>query len=164
MLQKTRKTWGFKKIMVYKIPPGGGGKPYLASGLNMFPCVRWKAAYCYNLGSKIYFYAFRHCWGPPRGTCSFPPWNKLLCYPVPQKSKSWFSMFPVPQNCLCSPIALMFVPFKTMSLFPCSPKTPGRASLLDAWDRYRQEQSCSIYCGSRGLQTLFVLSETCFHR
>ena len=35
MLQKTRKTWGLKKIMVYKIPPGGGGKPYLASGLKI---------------------------------------------------------------------------------------------------------------------------------
>ena len=34
MLQKTRKTWGLKKIMVYKIPPGGGGKPILASGLK----------------------------------------------------------------------------------------------------------------------------------
>ena len=34
LLPKTRKTWGFKKIMVYKIPPGGGGgKPYLATGL-----------------------------------------------------------------------------------------------------------------------------------
>ena len=33
MLQKIRKTWGFKKIMVYKIPPSGEGKPYLASGL-----------------------------------------------------------------------------------------------------------------------------------
>ena len=49
MVQKTRKTLGFKKIMVYKIPPGGGwgglGKPYLATGLrsvliktrNVFP-------------------------------------------------------------------------------------------------------------------------------
>ena len=34
--KNTRKTWGFKKIMVYKIPPGGGGKPYLASGLLGF--------------------------------------------------------------------------------------------------------------------------------
>ena len=34
MLQKTHKTWRVKKIMVYKIPPGGGGgKPYLATGL-----------------------------------------------------------------------------------------------------------------------------------
>ena len=33
MLQNTRKTLGFKKIMVYKIPPGGG-KPYLATGLK----------------------------------------------------------------------------------------------------------------------------------
>ena len=36
MVQKTRKTLGFKKIMAYKIPPvggGGGGKPYLTTGL-----------------------------------------------------------------------------------------------------------------------------------
>ena len=33
MLQNSRKTLGFKKSMVYKIPPGGGGKPYPASGL-----------------------------------------------------------------------------------------------------------------------------------
>ena len=33
MLQNPCKTLGFKKIMVYKIPPGGGGKPYPASGL-----------------------------------------------------------------------------------------------------------------------------------
>ena len=44
MLQNTRiyiplyesefyKTMGFKKIMVYEIPHGGGGTPYLASGL-----------------------------------------------------------------------------------------------------------------------------------
>ena len=34
MLQNPCKTLGFKKNMVYKIPPGGGGKPYPASGLN----------------------------------------------------------------------------------------------------------------------------------
>ena len=33
MLQNPRKTLGFKKNMVYKILPGGGGKPYPASGL-----------------------------------------------------------------------------------------------------------------------------------
>ena len=33
MLQNPRKTLGFMKNMVYKIPPGGGGKPYPASGL-----------------------------------------------------------------------------------------------------------------------------------
>ena len=39
MVQKTRKTLGFKKIMVYKIPPGGGGgKPYLATGLVLYTC------------------------------------------------------------------------------------------------------------------------------
>ena len=36
MLQNPRKTLGFKKNMVYKIPPGGGGKPYPASGLYDF--------------------------------------------------------------------------------------------------------------------------------
>ena len=36
MLQNPRKTLGFKKNMVYKIPPGGGGKPYPASGLIVF--------------------------------------------------------------------------------------------------------------------------------
>ena len=34
MLQNRCKTLGFKKNMVYKIPPGGGGKPYPASGLG----------------------------------------------------------------------------------------------------------------------------------
>ena len=37
MLQIPCKTLGFKKNMVYKIPPGGGGgggKPYPASGLK----------------------------------------------------------------------------------------------------------------------------------
>ena len=37
MLQTPCKTLGFKKNMVYKIPPGGGvggGKPYPASGLS----------------------------------------------------------------------------------------------------------------------------------
>ena len=34
MLQNPRKTFGLKKNMVYKIPPGGGGKPYPASGLG----------------------------------------------------------------------------------------------------------------------------------
>ena len=33
MLQNPCKTLGFMKNMVYKIPPGGGGKPYPASGL-----------------------------------------------------------------------------------------------------------------------------------
>ena len=35
MLQNPCKTLGFKKNMVFKIPPGGGGKPYPASGLNV---------------------------------------------------------------------------------------------------------------------------------
>ena len=33
MLQNPCKTLGFMKNMVHKIPPGGGGKPYPASGL-----------------------------------------------------------------------------------------------------------------------------------
>ena len=33
MLQNACKILGCKKNMVYKIPPGGGGKPYPASGL-----------------------------------------------------------------------------------------------------------------------------------
>ena len=37
MLQNPRKTLGLKKNMVYKIPPGGGGKPYPASGLTRKP-------------------------------------------------------------------------------------------------------------------------------
>ena len=39
MLQNPCKALGFKKNMVYKIPPGGG-KPYPASGLLPFePCL-----------------------------------------------------------------------------------------------------------------------------
>ena len=37
MLQNPCKTLGFMKNMVYKIPPGGGGKPYPASGLSGKP-------------------------------------------------------------------------------------------------------------------------------
>ena len=36
MLQNPCKTLGFKKNMVFKIPLGGGGKPYPASGLLIF--------------------------------------------------------------------------------------------------------------------------------
>ena len=37
MLHNSRKSLGFKKNMVYKIPLGvGGGKPYPASGLILF--------------------------------------------------------------------------------------------------------------------------------
>ena len=36
MLQNARKTLGFKINMVHKISPGGGGKPYPASGLLFF--------------------------------------------------------------------------------------------------------------------------------
>ena len=40
MLQNPCKTLGFKKNMVYKIPPGGGGKPYPASGLRCSMYIR----------------------------------------------------------------------------------------------------------------------------
>ena len=46
MLQNPCKTLGFKKNMVYKIPPGGGGKPYPASGLN---CLRTRNMLCLSL-------------------------------------------------------------------------------------------------------------------
>ena len=62
-----------------------------------------------------------HKGGPPRGGGGVPvplfPWNKLACSPVPEIWKIWFSMFPVPQYCPCSP-----VPLKIWPLFPCSPK------------------------------------------
>ena len=54
MLQNPCKTLGFKKNMVYEIPPGGGGgKPYPASGLYMEYlnitsqiCFTSKVTYC----------------------------------------------------------------------------------------------------------------------
>ena len=40
MLQNACKTLGFKKNMVYKIPPEvGGGKPYPASGLQVLAFI-----------------------------------------------------------------------------------------------------------------------------
>ena len=41
--------------MVYKIPPGGGGKPYLASGLYSFSIYRFflHASYQTNLKSDL---------------------------------------------------------------------------------------------------------------
>ena len=44
MLQNTSKTLGFKKNMVYKTPPGGGGKPYLAHGL-LIVCIVFASKY-----------------------------------------------------------------------------------------------------------------------
>ena len=35
MFQNPCKILGFKKNMVYEISPGGGGKPYPASGLGL---------------------------------------------------------------------------------------------------------------------------------
>ena len=74
--------------------------------------------------------------GPPMGGGYLFPCSPEINWswsPVPQISKIWFSMFPVPKYCLCSP-----VPLKIWPLFPCSPeinalvplfpKNPGRAS------------------------------------
>ena len=66
------------------------------------------------------------------GTCSLVSLKKMALFPCSPKTKSGFSMFPVPQNCLCSPVPLIFRP-----LFPCSlkkvplfPKTHGRVSQM----------------------------------
>ena len=50
----------------------------------------------------------------------------FLCF---QKSISWFSMFRVPQNCLCSPILSI-----CRILIPCSPEINGLvASWMSLW-------------------------------
>ena len=65
MLQNPRKTLGFKKNMVYEIPPGGGGKPYPASGLYGKSCI---SSYSKKIiiflcvrTNKKYFPEKRHC-------------------------------------------------------------------------------------------------------
>ena len=55
--------------------------------------------------------------GGERGRGVPVPLEKMALFPCSPKTKSWFSIFPVPQNCLCSPVPLMFRP-----LFPCSPE------------------------------------------
>ena len=73
------------------------------------------------------------------------PWKKKIdIFPCSPKSKSWFSLFPVPPNCFCSPI-----PFSFRLLFPCSHEingliplflqTPGRASLRRAISELRSD-------------------------
>ena len=63
-------------------------------------------------------------------TCSLVPLEKMALLPCSPKTKSWFSMFPVPQKCLCSPVPLIFRP-----LFPWKnalvPQNPGRASMVE---------------------------------
>ena len=56
MLQNPCKTLGFKKNMVYKIPPGGGGKPYPASGLCRLKATDNKTVHVLydNIGDKKY--------------------------------------------------------------------------------------------------------------
>ena len=75
------------------------------------------------------------------GTCS-PEIN--LHFPLFLKSKSWFSMYPIPQNCLCSPVPFIFKPLflvppppppppRQMALFLCSPKLLGGPHCLPVW-------------------------------
>ena len=82
-------------------------------------------------------------WGPLKGgragggggyrfLCS--PEKVGIC-PCSPKSKSWFSMSHVPQNCLCSPVPFSFrllFPFspEINGLIPLFPKTSGRASIF----------------------------------
>ena len=75
-------------------------------------------------------------WGPPRegGTCSLVPLKKIVIFSCSPKSKSWFSMFPVPQNCLCFPVSFSFIfpcSLEINDLIPLFPKTPWRASKRD---------------------------------
>ena len=70
-------------------------------------------------------------------TCSLVPLEKkkTALLPCSSKTKSWFSMFPVPQNCLCSPVPLIFRPFfprspEKMPLFPFSQKPLGGPQIL----------------------------------
>ena len=52
--------------------------------------------------------------------------EKIDIFPCSPKSKSRFSMFPVPPNCLCS-----HVPFNFRLLFQgCSPEISGLISLI----------------------------------
>ena len=67
MLQNPCKTLGFKKNMVYKIPPGGGGKPYPASGLiwEHAPGVMFFHRVihtCYLGGSESVLHQALHLW------------------------------------------------------------------------------------------------------
>ena len=68
----------------------------------------------------------------PGGGVPFPllPWKKSAFFPCSLKSKIWFSIFPVPQNCICSPVPFSFFTFVPlfpwkMALCPCSPKSLG---------------------------------------
>ena len=64
MLQNPCKTLGFKKNVVYKIPPGGGGKPYPASGLKINTFTIYKGSNSPQEPKKStkmeFFFSFLH--------------------------------------------------------------------------------------------------------
>ena len=73
-------------------------------------------------------------WGL-RGYRSLGPLKQMAFFPCSPKTKSWFSMFPVPQNWLCFHVPLIFGPLfpcspEKYALFPLFPKTPWSASLI----------------------------------
>ena len=53
-------------------------------------------------------------------TCSLVPLKKKMAFSLVPQNQTWFSMFPISQKCLCSP-----VPFSFRGLFPCSPEING---------------------------------------
>ena len=55
MLQNPCKTLGFKKNVVYKIPPGGG-KPYPASGLKAVDLVVAHLSLLLTLDFEVLYY------------------------------------------------------------------------------------------------------------
>ena len=62
MLQNPCKTLGFKKNMVYKIPPGGGGKPYPASGLYVlqFNTIEQNLTFKQNKINEVYVFSIKY--------------------------------------------------------------------------------------------------------
>ena len=63
------------------------------------------------------------------------PLKYIALFPCSPKSKSWFAKFPVPQNCLYSPVQLTFkLVFHCYpgvnALVPLFHKTPGKATIL----------------------------------
>ena len=62
MLQNSCKTLGFKKNLVYEIPPeGGGGKPYPASGLIYLRCDTSIKYHTTTLFASVYKSILQFC-------------------------------------------------------------------------------------------------------